>query len=925
MSFFSLLWTFLIGPLKLLFEVIFDTAYDLVLSPGVSIVILSLAMNVLVLPLYRRADAMQERARDTEAALKKGVDHIKKTFSGNERMMMLQTYYRQNHYSPANALKGSVSLLLEIPFFMAAYQFLSGLGLLQGVAFGPIADLSAPDGLLKIGALTLNLLPILMTAINFISAAIYLKGFPLKTKIQLYGMAVFFLFFLYSSPSGLVFYWTLNNVFSLCKNIFYKLKQPGKVIAWITFFAGLALLGLLLGADAIGAPQLKQPIVLVVGAVLMIPLGVRLYKKYFPPRRAPKDTQPDRKLFVLAAVFLTLFIGVLIPSAYVASSPQEFVDVTYFFNPIWYVVNSGVLAAGFFLLWFGVFYWLASPRGKVLFERTLWVFCGIAAVNYMFFGRGLGIVSSTLKFVEGMYFSAGQVILNYLVLAALAVLLLLVLKKWKKAVTTLLLAASFAVAVMAGINSAGIGKDIGEIRVSGEETMPHFSLSKEGKNVIVLMLDRQLGEMIPYLTAEKPELLEMFDGFTYYSNVVSYGAHTNMGVPAMLGGYEYTPVELNKRDKELLVDKHNEALKVLPVSFLKEGYDVTVCDPPYAGYSWVPDLSVFSDYPEISTYITKGVFGTPEEKQRIVEGTLRNFFCFSLMKSCPLGLEVLIYDNGMYHACADSAVTGEQEIKEDSLSVATGINQAFLNSYNVLKSLNTMTKITEEGDTYLFLCNDTPHEGILLQEPEYEPADRVDNTAYDEAHRDRFTVDGITLHVDNQIQMVHYQTDMAVLLAVGEWLDYLREAGVYDNTRIIIAADHGYFTHCIDELDLSEDGVRYKYAGSFFPLLMVKDFNARGFKTDDSFMSNADIPTIALSGLVEEPKNPFTGNPINDSEKWAHDQFIMTDHSLFDVKENNGYQYLPTTWAAVSKNIWDRSDWEFIDEPMILTEHEMPE
>ena len=105
---------------------------------------------------------------------------------------------------------------------------------------------------------------------------------------------------------------------------------------------------------------------------------------------------------------------------------------------------------------------------------------------------------------------------------------------------------------------------------------------------------------------------------------------------------------------------------------------------------------------------------------------------------------------------------------------------------------------------------------------------------------------------------------------------------------------------------------------------MVKDFNARGFKTDDSFMSNADIPAIALSGLVEDPKNPFTGNPINDSEKWAHDQFIMTDHSLFDVKENNGYQYLPTTWAAVSKNIWDRSDWEFIDEPMILTEHEMP-
>ena len=924
MSFFSLLWTFLIGPLKLLFEVIYDIAYDLVLSPGTAIIILSLAMNVLVLPLYRRADAMQERARDTEAALKKGVDHIKKTFSGNERMMMLQTYYRQNHYSPTNALKGSVSLLLEIPFFMAAYQFLSKLSLLQGVAFGPIADLSAPDGLIKIGALTLNLLPILMTVINFISAAIYLKGFPLKTKIQLYGMALFFLFFLYSSPSGLVFYWTLNNVFSLCKNIFYKLKQPGKVIAWITFFAGLACLGLILGADALGAPQMKRPIMLIVGTALMLPLGVRFYRRLFPVRKQAEEPQPDRKIFVLAAVFLTLFIGVLIPSAYVASSPQEFVDVTYFFHPIWYVVNSGVLAAGTFLLWFGVFYWLANPRGKVIFERLMWVFCGFAAVDYMFFGRNLGIVSSALKYVDGMYFSASQVIVNYLVLAAVAAVFILVLKKGKKIVSAALIAASFAVAVMAGINSVGINRDISEIKVSGEELMPHFSLSKNGRNVIVLMLDRQLGELIPFLTAEKPELKEMFDGFTYYSNVISYGGHTNMGVPAMLGGYEYTPVEINKRDTELLEDKHNEALKVLPVSFLEEGYDVTVCDPPYAGYSWVPDLSVFSDYPEISTYITKGVFGTPESKQKAQEDTLRNFFCFSLMKSTPLGVEVMLYDNGIYHACVDTSVTGEQEIEEGSLSEAKGINQAFLNSYNVLLNLDTMTKITEEGDTYLFLCNDTPHEGILLQEPEYVPAETVDNTAYDEAHQDRFTVNGRTLHMDNQTKMIHYQTDMAVLLAVGRWLDGLKESGVYDNTRIIIAADHGYFLYTQEELDLSEDGVRHKYAGSFFPLLMVKDFDARGFREDASFMTNADIPSIALSGLVEDPKNPFTGNPIDDSEKYAHDQFIMTDHSLFDVKKNNGYQFLPTTWASVTDDIWDRSDWEFIDEPVVLTEHEMP-
>ena len=146
MSFFSILGTLLIRPLRLLFEVIYMMAERLIGNPGLSIIVLSLMMNFLVLPLYRRADAMQEEERETELRLHKGVAHIKKTFRGDERMMMLQTYYRQNNYKPTYVLKGATSLFLEIPFFIAAYRFLSGLELIKGVSFGPIADLGAADG-----------------------------------------------------------------------------------------------------------------------------------------------------------------------------------------------------------------------------------------------------------------------------------------------------------------------------------------------------------------------------------------------------------------------------------------------------------------------------------------------------------------------------------------------------------------------------------------------------------------------------------------------------------------------------------------------------------------------------------------------------------------------------------------------------------
>ena len=140
MSVFEILSTVFIGPLKLVFEIVFAFANKVTGHPGISIVALSLIMNTLLLPLYRRADMVQEASRDVEAKLQKGVAHIKKSFSGDEQMMILQTYYRQNNYKPTDALNGSVSLLLEVPFFMAAYQFLSTLPILQGTALFPLGE-----------------------------------------------------------------------------------------------------------------------------------------------------------------------------------------------------------------------------------------------------------------------------------------------------------------------------------------------------------------------------------------------------------------------------------------------------------------------------------------------------------------------------------------------------------------------------------------------------------------------------------------------------------------------------------------------------------------------------------------------------------------------------------------------------------------
>ena len=135
MSILSFAYDLIIGPIVLLFDTIFSLFYTATVHVGISIIALSIAVNLLVLPLYRRADAMQEEERVRLVKLKPGVDHIKKVFKGDERFMMMQTYYRQNSYKPYYSLKGSLSLLLEIPFFIAAYGFLSKLNLLNRASF----------------------------------------------------------------------------------------------------------------------------------------------------------------------------------------------------------------------------------------------------------------------------------------------------------------------------------------------------------------------------------------------------------------------------------------------------------------------------------------------------------------------------------------------------------------------------------------------------------------------------------------------------------------------------------------------------------------------------------------------------------------------------------------------------------------------
>ena len=917
MSVMEILDALLLGPLELLFEVIFVVTDRLINNPAASIAVLSLAINFLVLPLYRRADIMQESERDMERKLQKGVDHIKKTFSGDERMLMLQTYYRQSGYKPVYVLRSAVSLFLQIPFFIAAYRFLSGLSLLQGVPFGPVADLASPDGMLQLGDLAVNIMPFFMTAVNLVSCVIFTKGAAFKEKLQLYGMAVFFLIFLYSAPSGLVFYWTLNNIFSLVKTVFYKLKNPGKILNILCSTAGIGIW--FYGFFIYGASTPKRMLFFVLlGALAQTPALCMLLKKRGCFREESPVEQGNKKVFLSGGIFLSVLTGVVIPSAVIVSSPQEFISSTLFFHPLWFIVNAFCLAFGTFVIWMGVFYRLSNPRFKPVLDKVLWVFSGAALLDYMLFGRHFGNLSSVLRYEEVLEYSHTEQIWNILAIVVCGCILWVAYRRFERRVHEILIIGIAAFGIMSLFNISKINVSVEAVReqLTDEMAIPEFTLSKSGKNVIVIMLDRAIGAMVPFIFDEKPELMEQFDGFTYYSNTISFGQSTNFGSPSLFGGYEYTPAEMNQRDKESLVSKHNEALKVLPVLFDENDYEVTVINPVYANYQSIPDLSIYNDYPDINKYTTGDKFNGLQPAITMIENNKRNFFCYGILKVMPLFAQKTVYNVGKYN----QAESGEDEEVTYSgqyviSPVATdGIRASFMENYNVLENLPAISNIESGGKgTVLIMANEITHEPMLLQEPDYVVSPIVDNTEYEEEPFRR-EADGRVLRLETVNEMFPYHANMAAMIQLGKWFDFMREEGVYDNTRIILVSDHGKELEALDELILNDD---VDVCG-FFPLLMVKDFGESGFTTSEAFMTNADVPAIAVDELIEQPVNPFTGKKISSEEKTAHDQYII-DSEDWDIEKNNGTTFWAADWYSIHDNIWDMDNWKLAARNVVLS------
>ena len=919
-------YNMIIFPISQLLEFFYQFIYEATGKEAVAVIGLSFVVTICCLPLYMVAEKWQETERETRRHLQIGIDRIKKAFRGDEQYMMLNTFYRQNHYSPIMALRSSFSLLIQIPFFLAAYHFLSELETLKGVSFLFIKDFGAPDQTFFIGSFAINVLPIAMTLINCVSGAIYSRGHEIREKVQIYVFAVFFLVVLYNSPSGLVVYWTMNNILSLVKNIFYKMKNPKRVLYILLCVFALVCIVSPFSILRNQKNAFRKALV-AVGVILpILPFAVFKFSHFLDNHFKVLDEKKVLRctLFFSSALALTIIAGLAIPSIIIESEPNNYCYIDRYKSPFVFLFSTFFQSIGVFIIWFGAFYALFPSRVKKFLTILFTSFALIAVVNTFAFGGKYGPVEPWLEFMQPQDFTPSiiSLVVNTATVLAIFVCVLLLISKKPLVLRSLVYILTFSLFAVSAKTSFVIQREYKKMAVPSynNELEPIFHLSKTEKNVIVIMQDRCFSPFIPYVLNEIPSLTKDFDGFTYYPNTISMGKLTMIGTPGLFGGYDYTPYRMNQRAKEepekTLQDKHSEAMLTLPFMFTREGFRAEVANLPYENYLEQPESNMYFENPNLqragfevesrtdlneNSYLVKykgggidemirhnKVLGTytnywyaqhnMEKEPYISSQIFRNFIWFSFFKMASPILRGAIYHRDYwmaYNKWDDSA--------------------RFVDNYSVIDYLPELTQIDKGKGSLILLDNEATHEPILLQAPEYDFRKTKDIT----------DIGNSPLRANTE-----FSTMCGIFKRYVDFFEYLKQNNCYDNTRIIVVSDHGMTNNSEAVKNLDSTGFPFQKC-NFVATLLVKDFDEHGeLTTDNTFMTNADTPYLATKDLLKDLTHPFTKKSIKVENK---NQYSILNNSraqstrirkekAFDVKDNE--------WFTVKDNIFVDENWD---------------
>ena len=221
------------GPIRDLIVLILDVFYALIPNYGWGIIIFSILFKLVFFPLnQKQADSMKKMA-----GIQPLLKEINEKYKSNpqEKQRRTMALYKEHKINP---LSSCLPMLIQIPIFFALYAAFSDSYDLWRSPFIDrwIDDLSEPDTVHQfasdlpiIGGMNLNILPLIMGGTQVLQSKFtVMTGDASQQKIMQF-LPILLIFFFWNLPSGVVLYWTIQNILSIAQQLYTNSKKDKEV------------------------------------------------------------------------------------------------------------------------------------------------------------------------------------------------------------------------------------------------------------------------------------------------------------------------------------------------------------------------------------------------------------------------------------------------------------------------------------------------------------------------------------------------------------------------------------------------------------------------------------------------------------------------------------------------------------------------
>lgn len=271
-----------------------------------------------------------------------------------------------------------------------------------------------------------------------------------------------------------------------------------------------------------------------------------------------------------------------------------------------------------------------------------------------------------------------------------------------------------------------------------------FSLGKED-NVIIFVMDSLGATNFESAVSEYPEITEALEDFTYFSNEVAGGSYTDLGIPTLLTGVEYDPEYISYSDYLLDAWSSVDIYRKLA----DEGYDIRF----YTDRRYVTNVSD----KVISNVVSGGGDYYIEDKIPFAKQLYRLTGYYAL----PTALKRYFWMNTT--DITKYVTSGDRDQSDNENDVAVG-EAAFFNDNLFHEILDDHGIDIGFDKAYRVYHMVGPHEPYTLGIDGYEAKEGISDE-------------------NDQIA--------GCFRIVAEYMDHMKEKGIYDSATIIITADHG--------------------------------------------------------------------------------------------------------------------------------------